>query len=156
MEAYTRRDDEKDENLRQLIAPEARLLMEGEARQRRRAAQDGEEIVEKTGQRQQMRYFVETLAAGTQFFWEISLDDVSPLEFEAFCVTLVEFARMPYIGGKGSVGHGKISIAFDHWIEINPRLAPAGRELNFSLGNQYAQHLARYKAEIRELIDGLS
>jgi hypothetical protein len=153
MEAYTRRDDEKNENLRQLIAPEARLLIEDAERARRGQEDDS---VETTGQKQQMRYFVETLAAGTRFFWEISLDDVTPLEFEAFCVTLLEFARFPYIGGKGNVGHGKVSVAFDQWLEINPRLAPEGRALSFPLGAQYAQHLAEHGGQIRSLFDALA
>ncbi len=156
MEAYTRRDDEKNENLRQLIAPEVRGFLEASAREQREKARDGNAVAGDTGQKQQMRYYVETLAAGTRFFWEIALDDVSPLEFEAFCVTLAEFARFPYLGGKSNVGHGKVSIIFDKWIEINPRLAPEGRELNFTLGTAYLQHLSEHAGEIRGLIDGLS
>lgn len=155
-EAYTRRDDEKNENLRMLIAPEVRAQIEASTSARRDAALIGEDIAGDTGQKQQMRYYVETLAAGTRLFWEVSLDDVTPLEFEAFCITLLEFARFPYIGGKSAVGHGKIAIEFDKWIEINPRLAPMGREMQFALGNQYMQHLHDHADDLRGLIDGLT
>lgn len=155
-EAYTRRDDEKNENLRQIIAPDVRGYLEEEAAARRERARDGDDLAGATGQKQQMRYYVETLAAGTRFYWDIALDDVTPIEFEAFCVTLAEFGRFPYIGGKSNVGHGKVAITFDKWIEINTRLTPTGRDLDFALGTAYLEHLAQRGAEIRELINGLS
>jgi CRISPR type IV-associated protein Csf2 len=154
-EAYTRRDDEKSERLRQLIAPPVRALLEAKAAAEREKRGTTEDVVRETGQKQQMRYYVETLAAGTQFFWEITLEDVTDVEFEAFCVTLAEFGRLPYIGGKSGVGHGKVAIQFDKWIEINPRLTPTGREVGFVLGSQYQKHLQQNADAIRELIDGL-
>lgn len=155
-EAYTRRDDEKNESLRQLIAPEVRGLLEAEAAERREKAQPGDDVAGETGQKQQMRYYVETLSAGTRFFWDIVLDDVTDLEFEAFCVTLAEFGRFPYIGGKSAIGHGKVEIHFDNWMDIDPRVAPSGKEVSFALGNLYKEHLEKHGAEIRRLIDGLS
>ena len=98
----------------------------------------------------------ETLAAGTRLFWEVTLDDVTPLEFEAFCVTLAEFGRFPYLGGKSGVGHGKVAIKFDKWVSIDPRLAPQGKEMAFSLGAAYVEHLRSRGDDIRGLIDGLA
>jgi len=155
-EAYTRRDDEKNEKLRALIAPEVRALLEMDAAKKREKRGTSEDIAGPTGQKQQMRYFVETLAAGTKLFWDISLDDVTDVEFEAFAVTLAEFGRFPYIGGKSGVGHGKVQIHFDKWINIDPRLAPSGQEIDLPLGNRYMHHLAGNADSIRELLDGLS
>jgi CRISPR type IV-associated protein Csf2 len=155
-EAYTRRDDEKSENLRQLIAPEVRGLLEADASAKRAKAGTKGDIEGETGQKQQMRYYVETLAAGTRLFWEISLDDVTDLELEAFFVTLAEFSRLPYIGGKSNIGHGKVDIKFDKWINIDSRVAPTGKEVSFSLGNLYRNHLQERGDEIRDLINGLS
>jgi hypothetical protein len=155
-EAYTRRDDEKSEGLRQLIAPETRKLLEAKAAGQREKAKTGDDVAGETGQKQQMRYYVETLASGTRLFWDITMDDVTDLEFEAFCVTLAEFSRFPYIGGKSGVGHGKVEIRFDNWMKIDPRIAPTGREISFALGNLYKNHLEQHGAEIRELINGLS
>ena len=154
-EAYTRRDDEKNEKLRQLIAPQVRGLLEDKARAQRAKTGTREDVAEETGQRQQMRYYVETLAAGTRLFWEVTLDDVTDLEFEAFAICLAEFARFPYIGGKSGVGHGKVSIKFDQWIEINPRLAPDGQAVGFPLGSLYMVHLKEKSDNIRGLLDGL-
>jgi len=154
-EAYTRRDDEKNDNLRQLIAPEVRGLLEADASAKRAKAGTKDDVEGETGQKQQMRYYVETLAAGTRLFWEISLDDVTDLEREAFFVTLAEFSRFPYIGGKSGVGHGKVSIKFDNWIEIDSRVTN-GKELSFGIGNLYQRHLQERGDEIRELINGLA
>jgi CRISPR type IV-associated protein Csf2 len=152
-EAYTRRDDEKNENLRYLIEPEMRLQLEDKAAAKRNEI---EPVEGDTGQKQQMRYYVETLSAGTRFYWDIALDDVTDLEFEAFCVTLAEFGRFPYIGGKSAIGHGKVAISFDKWLDINPRLAPEGKEIALPLGNRYVEHLSQYGSAIRSLLDGLS
>lgn len=154
-EAYTRRDDEKNENLRQLISPEVRFLLEASAADKRSRSGTPSDLAGETGQAQQMRYYVETLAAGTRLFWEIALDDVTDLEFDAFCTTLGEFGRYPYIGGKSGVGHGKVAVRFESWIEINPRLAPTGKEVDVSLGTRYMQHLRERGSDIRGLIDGL-
>jgi CRISPR type IV-associated protein Csf2 len=154
-EAFTRKDDEKDEKLRQLIAPEVRGLLEAKAADERAKTGTDQDVVKKTGQKQQMRYQVETLAAGTRFFWEIALDDVTDVEFEAFAVTLAEFGRRPYIGGKSGTGHGKVSISFDKWIEINPRIAPTGKDVDLPLGNRYMSHLESHADNIRELLNAL-
>jgi len=155
-EAYTRRDDEKSEKLRQLIAPEVRGLLEAKAKDGRKKRGTDEDVRSSDEQKQQMRYYVETIAAGTRLYWDITLDDVTDVEFEAFCVTLAEFARFPYIGGKSGVGHGKVAVHFDDWIEINPRVAPTGHEVDFVLGNRYRDHLEQNADAIRELLNGLS
>lgn len=155
-EAYTRRDDEKSEKLRQLIAPEVRGLLESKAQGDREKRGTDKDVRSDDDPKQQMRYYVETIAAGTHLYWDITLDDVTDVEFEAFCVTLAEFARFPYIGGKSSVGHGKVTVHFDDWIEINPRVAPTGREVDFVLGNRYRDHLEQNADAIRELLNGLS
>ena len=155
-EAYTRRDDEKNEDLRKLIAPNVRALLEADAKEKRAKSGTSNDIIGETGQSQQMRYFVETLAAGTEFFWEITLDDVTPVEFDALAITLAEFSKMPYIGGKSATGLGKVSIKFDKWIELNPRLKPEGKEIGLPLGEHYIKHLEREADSIRELLNGLS
>lgn len=154
-ESYTRTDDEKNEKLRQLISPDVRGLLEAEAQEQQSLLGTDKDVVKETGQSQQMRYHVETIAAGTRLFWEVTLDDVTDLQFEAFCTALAEFSRFPYIGGKSGVGHGKVSIEFDSWIEINPRMSRNGEELGFSLGSQYMAHLEEHAGEIKELLDGL-
>ena len=154
-EAYNRRDDEKNEQLRQLIAPDIRNLLEESAAAKRSKRGTDEDVAGETGQSQQMRYYVETIAAGTRLYWDVALDDVTDVEFDAFCVTLAEFSKWPYIGGKSGVGHGKVAIRFDKWMEINPRTAPSGKEIDFVLGTHYLQHLQENGDKIKEMLDGL-
>lgn len=154
-ESYTRRDDEKSENLRQLIAPEVRSLLEAGAAAKRAKARGGD-TDEDVGQHQQMRYFVETFAAGSQFYWNVELRDVNDLEWEAFLSCLMEFSKRPYVGGMSRVGHGKVAIHFDQWHEIEPRLAVASAEVALPAGAAYERHLAERGGRIREVLDAMS
>jgi len=142
-EMYTRRDDEKNDRVRMLIS--------------RPALEDGSQNLpaEKKGTPQQMKYDVETLAAGTQFYWKIVLEDVSDVEFEAFLATILEFSKAPNIGGKGAVGHGEISIKLDKWVEVDSRVNLNGTELDVKLGTKYSQHLKDHGDGIRTFLNGM-
>lgn len=157
-EMYTRKDDERDEQRRALIAPQARALIDAEHRTEVLKRQRGDDlVVAETGQKQQMRYFVETLAAGTPFYWKVVLDDVTDIEFEAFATVLVEFSRLPYVGGKSNVGLGEVAIQFDNWMSIDSRaqiLNPTA--LGMPAGAAYATHLKERGADIRSLLEGMS
>lgn len=147
-EMYARKDDEKNENLRQLVSPGVLALID-EAKSNRAGQRDAG-AQNDTGEHQQMRYYVETLAAGTQFYLRITLDDVTDVEFEAFITTLVEFSRRPFVGGKSGTGLGEISLKFDRWVEIDSRVAPQGREVALPLGQDYAKHLESKAFDIRK------
>lgn len=146
-EMYTRKDDAKNEHYRPLLAPSARPELEGPAEEA--LIPDPADDPPKREHHQQMRVFVETFAAGTPFYWRITLDDVTDLEFEAFLTGLAQFSKMPYIGGKSAVGHGEISVNFDRWLSIDSRVAPLGQEVSLPLGQRYHQHLHEHGAEIR-------
>lgn len=139
-EMYTRRDDEKNDRVRMLIS--------------RPSITDGGETVpiEKKEAPQQMMYNVETLSAGTQFYWKIVLEDVSDVEFEAFLSTVLEFSKSPFVGGKGAVGHGEISIKMDRWIEVDSRVNLKGTELDVKLGVKYKEHLEKHGDGIRKYL----
>jgi len=152
LEAYTRRDDEKNDSLRQLIAPAERKLLEANNAAKLAKQRDSNDVDIEIGKHQQMRYFVETFAAGTRFFTEFILKDPTDVEYEAFMITLVEFSRMPYIGGKSAIGHGKIKMQFDNWTEINPNLSLTGQEVALPIGSKYADHLRNNGQKIRALL----
>lgn len=138
-EMYTRRDDEKNDRVRMLIS--------------RPELGDGSLPAEKKAAPQQMKYDVETIAAGTQFFWKIVLEDVSDVEFEAFLATILEFSKSPNIGGKSAVGHGEISIKLDRWIEVDSRVNLNGTELDVTIGTKYKNHLDQYGDGIRKYLN---
>lgn len=147
-EMYTRKDDEKDEHKRALIDESVRGLLEAEARSKRNAP-SLPVVVETTGQSQQMMYYVETLAAGTRFYWSVILNDVTDVEFDAFATTLVQFSRRPYVGAKSAVGLGKVSIQFDNWHSIDSRVASNGAAVDAPLGEKYRAHLEQNGNAIR-------
>ncbi len=145
-EMYTRKDDSKNERLRGVIDQRTRLLME--AADTEKASKPANETVEETGGHQQMRYFVETISAGTPLYWKIVLDDASELEFEAFLQCLLEFSKMPYIGGKSNVGLGEVALKFDNWVKIDSR-TEAGSEVSMPLGKLYNEHIRANADAIR-------
>ena len=149
-EPYTRRDDAKNDNMRYLIDNKVLNLLDDKQRGTNRF-----DAIEETGQKQQMRYFVETMAAGSKLFWEITLQDVTDVEFDAFAVTLAQFGKYPFIGGKSNVGHGKVRIEFENWIELNTNMERHGKEVGLPLGQHYLQHIEKNADEIRRLIGEL-
>jgi CRISPR type IV-associated protein Csf2 len=152
-EMYTRKDDEKNEHMRQLIAPETRKLLADKAAAQKIKSEAGKPQ-DDTGQHQQMMYYVESFAAGTPFYWKIVLDDVTDIEFEAFLTTLVEFSKKPYIGGKSAVGLGEVSVKFDHWLRIDSRVqVDNSLAITTPIGAVYSQHLKDKCGEIRSALD---
>ena len=151
-EAFARKDDEKNERLRQLIAPEARALLESVRQEKLAKKAEGKEADDEVGQHQQMRYYVETLAAGTPFFWEIALTDVTDVEYDAFWTCLALFAKAPYIGGKSGTGHGKVKIDFRDWMCIDPNRYTTETMPAAAMGTRYQEHLRDRGADIRELL----
>jgi CRISPR type IV-associated protein Csf2 len=152
-EAFTRKDDEHNEHLRQLIAPDVRGLLEAKAAAKREVRGTSEEKPDdEVGQHQQMRYWVETLAAGTRLFWELALEDVTDVEYDAFWTAMAEWARAPYIGGKSGTGHGKVKVNFRDWHAIDPNVYATANLPGFPVGARYQQHLAERGAEMREML----
>lgn len=141
VEMFTRKDDEKNDKVRLMIA--GKQLDEA-----------GNELPEKAAKAapQQMMYNVETIAAGTKFYWKIVLEDVTDVEFEAFLSTLIEFSKSPNIGGKSATGHGEIAIKLDKWVEIDSRINLNGTELDVKLGTKYQNHLKDNGEKIKKFL----
>ena len=91
-EMNTRKDDRKDENLKSFL----------------------EEQKDEKAKTVQMMYHVESLAAGTKFFyWKVCLIDTNEVETGAFLQTLQTWSEMSsQVGGNGRVGHGALKIEF--------------------------------------------
>lgn len=150
-EMYTRKDDERNENLRGLIASGPRALLEAEAATKR-ALPANAPTEAPTGAKQQMMYYVETLAAGTQFAWSVILQDVTDTELEAFAVALAEFSRAPYIGAKSNVGLGRIALDIMDFMVIDSRTQAQGAALGIPAGESYMRHLRDHGGDIRSLL----
>jgi CRISPR type IV-associated protein Csf2 len=149
-EAYTRRDDSKREEMRSLLGADDRKLLDS-AQSKSRQKTITEQPDQDVGQHQQMRYHVQTFAAGTRFYWWLALRAATDLEFEAMASCLVEFARSPAIGGKTAAGHGQIEIKLDGWSEIGTAAVQTDA-IGAPLGKAYADHLTVNKDAIVKLL----
>lgn len=145
-EMYTRKDDEKNDRVRAMIDSNVRALLSGGA-----AKVD----LTKASTAQQMMYRVESIAAGTQFYWKVTLEDATEIEFEAFVNTLLVFSKAPFLGGRSAVGHGEISIKMDNWVEIDSRSNLEGTEIARPLLQKYFEHLQNSKDEIKTFLNAM-
>lgn len=167
VESYTRRDDKKQENMRRLMNPEANMTLDGKAAKKREAMTTGSifgkpddgpprtgPVDTEMGQHQQMRYSVETLAAGTKFYWWTDLRRVTDLEYEAFQTAIIEFQRRPYLGGKANIGHGRVDLDILGWGRL-PTMAEVLEVEKPQVAGAYLQHLRDHVDTIRELLETL-
>jgi len=119
VEEFSRRDDAKRPALTAAIAGGG-VLESGDGKP--------------DGPAQQMRYGIETIAAGTRLHWWIGLRDVTGLEAETFRAALASWAADgAHLGGRSATGHGRLAISSDSWVSAAPALTagsalPAGPE----------------------------
>ncbi|GHP00930.1 hypothetical protein KSF_109770 [Reticulibacter mediterranei] len=151
--SFTRTDDAKGERWQKYLSQEQRGSLEVPKVKR---AKDGTEIAEKPGTAQQMRYSQEVLIAGTTFYCWISLQDVTPLEFEAFASALVEWSKTPFIGGQSRHGCGEVELQFENWMSISPHTHVNAQDVGMPLGQTYNEHLREQKKAILEVLQEIS
>lgn len=160
-ENYTRRDDAKNDLLTHLLADKRKTLQEEDQEYLQTTlfvdnAPETKPIKEeKANVPQQMIYETETLIAGTQMHWSLELQDPTDLEYEAFVSALLTFASSPYVGGRSAIGHGRIGVKFEKFIDIDPRVNLTGTEVDFKLGDRYHNHLTNNIEEINGFLKGL-
>ena len=151
--SFTRTDDAKSERWQKYLPQEQRASLEAP---KVKPAKDGTEIAEKPGTAQQMRYSQEVLIAGTAFYCWLSLQDVSPLEFEAFASALVEWSKAPFIGGQSRHGCGEVELRFENWMSISPLARLHDQDVGLPLGQTYNAHLHEHKDAILEALQKIS
>jgi len=128
----------------------------------RQLARDDTEAGADDGQPQQMRYGIETIAAGTRLHWWIQLVGVSQLEAQCFADAMRDWSRDgAHVGGRSATGHGRLRIDADGWEHPTPALtagtslptaAAAGADSEDLLG----EHVDAHRDEIREAISWLA
>lgn len=97
IEMYVRKDDKKNELYKVF----------------RTSQEAAKEVAESDSKKSQMMYFVETIKAGTKFYWQITLQDPTDEELGAFLLFLNSYVNEPFsLGGNGRVGHGDIKLDF--------------------------------------------
>ena len=92
------------------------------------------------GTSQMMRYHVRFLAPGTPFHQKLTLKHPDEMERATLGHAFDLFEQNPVIGGKSSVGHGKVSLSFE------------GERPD---GGQYVDYIEDNKDDVREYIKKL-
>lgn len=102
VEMYTRKDDKKDEILNEFL--------------------NKEEV--KESKTQQMMYHIETIAAGTKFYWKVFLRDTTEIETGCFLKILQKWNDLDSrVGGNARVGHGYLKLEILETKEIDSNVA---------------------------------
>jgi CRISPR type IV-associated protein Csf2 len=149
LHSFTRMDDKKNEHLQKYLPAPERTLLEAP---KVRKTKEGEEIAEKPGVAQQMRYSQEVLIAGTKFYCWLALNDVTPLEYEAFASALIEWSRAPFVGGQSRHGCGLVELRFANWMSVSPLARFEETGVGLPAGQAYVEHLHRHREGILEVL----
>jgi hypothetical protein len=95
---------------------------------------------------QQMRFQIETICAGAQFWWNYSFRLASPIEQGAFYCALGRWANDPRIGGVGRWGHGLLELDFGG-VLLNNTTNPFEQYVD-----EYADYLLSVKDRLLEIL----
>lgn len=146
LHSFTRTDDAKSEKWQKYLPAPERTLLEAP---KTRKTKDGEEIAEKPGVAQQMRYAQEVLIAGTRFYCWLALNDVTALEYDAFASALIEWSKAPFVGGQSRHGCGLVELHFDNWMSVSPLASfKEASAVGLPVGAAYVEHLHSQKEAI--------
>lgn len=89
----------------------------------------------------QMKYEFETLIMGSRFFHQFVLEDCNDVEKSCFSHMFQLWCERPYIGGKSSVGYGKLSLDYPN--------------INILDNKTYLNYLEDNKEDITNCLDRL-
>lgn len=149
LHSFSRMDDKKNDHWQKYLPEPERTLLEAPKTRKTNA---GEEIAEKPGVAQQMRYSQEVLVAGTQFYCWLALNDVTPLEYDAFASALMEWSKAPFVGGQSRHGCGLVELHFDNWMSVSPLARFEETGVGLPAGAAYLEHLRTQRAEILSIL----
>lgn len=96
-EMYTRKENAKDPKFEQYIEKQEDVKFETS----------------------QMIYYVETLKAGTPFYWKVVLRDVTDIEYDFFLSFMKRWESIQTVGGKESIGFGQLEFKEITWRDVS-------------------------------------
>lgn len=152
VEEFTRRDDAKRDQLHGAIEG-MRALPSVEEQGQLLAVADHAPAVEdeRDGPAQQMRYGVETLAAGTRLHWWMQLRQVTDVERALVAAAIDSWtADGAHIGGRSATGHGRLRLDVHQWSHSTPATT-VGQALAVT-GDPLAAHVDTHRDQIIETL----
>lgn len=152
LEHYTRTDDGRKATWRELGAAPQPAALTTCATGALITADPATGEVEPDEETTQMRYGVETLAAGTRLWCSFGLSHVTDLEWAWFCQILAQWtASGGHIGGRSAVGHGRLRLELDEFGSLAPALVR-----HAEITQQHAEIAAHADAHRAEIIEALT
>lgn len=156
VEEFTRRDDAKRDQLHQAIEGLARHAeLEVTSQDALFAVEEHAPAKETTvidGPAQQMRYGVETIAAGTRLHWWMQLRAVTDVEVALFAQAIDAWtADGAHIGGRSATGHGRLRLDVSQWAHATPTTT-VGQALQVSGVDVLAAHVEANRSEIMDAL----
>lgn len=158
IEEYTRRDDAKRDQLHPAIDGLAPLGLPAEAQHGDGALltidshRPAAEVEVVDGPAQQMRYGVETLAAGTRLHWWMSLHGTTDVERALFAAAVEAWSTGgAAIGGRSATGHGRLRLDVHQWAHQAPSVT-VGQALAVPPGDALADHVDQHRDAITEAL----
>lgn len=104
---------------------------------------------------QQMRYGVETLAAGTRLHWWLAVRNATDLEVDCLRDTLAAWAATgAHLGGRSATGHGRLQLDVAQWVTTGPQVT-AGAPLP-ARSDDLARYTEAHRAEALEALSWLN
>lgn len=153
IEEFTRTDDSKKDQLHELIAGAVPAAIEA-APDRLLDVARHEPALESSlddGPAQQMRYGVETIAAGTRLHWWMQLRHVTDVERALMAEAVQRWvASGAHIGGRSATGHGRLRLDVHQWTHDTPTVT-VGQALAAPT-NALEDHVAAYRPAIDEAL----
>lgn len=151
----THYDDGKDATVVRFLPSGERVKLLAAQAADQQARQEDDDYVD-DGRHIQMRYSVQTVKAGSRFFWRVDTFDLTPLMEDAVRTTLRCFMSRPYVGGHRARGMGLCHIEWLGWNRIEPARGVGGTALDFPAGNLYTRHLQERRGEIVQVLNELA
>lgn len=147
IEEFTRRDDAKRDRLHAAIEGMGTPVIEAG---RTLAVEAQAPAVE--GPAQQMRYGVETLAAGSLLHWWITLHGVTDVESALLAQAIEEWSRGgAHIGGRSATGHGRMRLDVQAWQAATQTIT-VGDALATPDGDVLRDHVTGHRDAIIEAL----
>lgn len=160
--SYSRKDDEKDENLRIYLQGNAPLMLDGSGQMMLTDGEKGKKK-KKDDAPVQMRYTIEVMQAGTKLWHRVDIKDMSEIELGALASCLVEWSKAPYLGGQGRIGMGRANVTYN-WHPIGSEKEtfidvwgdkPLLGETASKVKQAYDEYLAQYSEYLEQHQEGL-
>lgn len=154
IEEFTRTDDSKKDQLHSQIAGAVPAALEPGDESALFAVARHDAALESTlddGPAQQMRYGVETIAAGTRLHWWMQLRHVTDVERALMAEALHRWVGDgAHIGGRSATGHGRLRLDVHQWTHDAPTVT-VGQALAAPV-DALADHVAAYRPAIDEAL----